>query len=85
MSIENGCIEHQYYQTFARESEQSCEKTAKRRKEKQQVERFFNILLKEIQKQKFYSRKKCIELRSKRVNSEANFRPFTQPSTPAQV
>ena len=47
---------------------------------------FFSIFFwKKIQKQKFYSRKKRIELRSKRVNSEANFRPFTQASTPAQV
>ena len=47
MSIENGCIEHQYYQTFARENEQSCLKNARRRKQKQQVELFLNILLKE--------------------------------------
>ena len=57
MSIENGCIEHQYYQTFARESEQSCLKTAKRRKQKQQVERFFNILLEESSEAKVLFRK----------------------------
>ena len=41
-SIENGCIEQQY-QTFASESEQLCKKKARRRKQNQQVERFFNL------------------------------------------
>ena len=70
----NGCIEHQYYQTFARESEQSCSKNARRRKQKQQVERFLIFVCKKIQKQMFYSKKKRIEFRSKRVNLETNFR-----------
>ena len=38
------------------------------------VERFFNIILKENSEAKVLLKKKRIELRSKRVNSEANFR-----------
>ena len=41
-SIENGCTEQQY-QTFASESEQLCKKKTRRRKQNQQVERFFNF------------------------------------------
>ena len=86
MSIENGCIEHQYYQTFARESEDNRVTRLQKDANKTSKWSFFSIFIwKKIQKQKFYSRKKRIELRSKRVNSEANFRPFTQASTPAQV
>ena len=41
-SIENGCMEQQY-QTFASKSEQLCKKKTRRRKQNQQVERFFNF------------------------------------------
>jgi len=68
MSIENGCMKHQYYQT------------------KPASGAFFQYSFeRKFRRKKFYSTKKRIELRSKRVNSGANFRPFTQPSTPAQV
>ena len=46
---------------------------------------FSIFFCKKNQKRMFYSKKNRIEFRSKCVNSEANFRPFTQPSTPAQV
>ena len=42
-SNENGCTEQQC-QTFASESEQLCKKKARRRKQNQQVERFFNFI-----------------------------------------
>ena len=51
-SIENGCTEQQY-QTFASESEQLCKKKARRRKQNQQVERFFN-LVEEISQENVY-------------------------------
>ena len=48
MSIENGCIEHQYYQTFARESEDN--RVIRLQKDANKTSKwsfFFNILLKE--------------------------------------
>ena len=44
-SIENGCTEfEQQYQTFVSESKQLCKTKIRRRKQNQQVERFFNFI-----------------------------------------
>ena len=58
-SIENGCTEQQY-QTFASESEQWCKKKTRRRKQNQQVKRFFN-LFEEISQEMLYLKEECIE------------------------
>ena len=60
-SIKKGCIEQQY-QTFASESEQLCKHMARRCKQNQQVERFFNCIWRKFHNQTFYSKEEdCIE------------------------
>ena len=58
-SVKNGCTE-QHYQTFASESEQLCKKKARRRKQNQQVERFFNFIWRNITSKRFIRRRRSV-------------------------